>query len=58
MNKDQLETKLQSLQFFKEGIDIKIFKGLMTNDSYLAYNDNSKYVVNEKQFDYFNSLRI
>ena len=45
MNKDQLEKKLQDLPFFKGNIDLKFFDGLMTNDSYLAYNDNNKYVV-------------
>ena len=45
MNKSQLEKKLQDLPFFKGDIELKFFEGFMTNDSYLAYNDNNKYVV-------------
>ena len=45
MNKDQLKTRLQTLPFFKGGIDLKFIEGFMTNDSYIASDDSNKYVA-------------
>ena len=45
MNKDQLKTRLQTLPFFKGGIDLKFIEGFMTNDSYIATDDNNRYIV-------------
>jgi len=45
MNKDKLNTKLQTLDIFEGNIDLKFFKGFMTNISYLASDDIKKYVV-------------
>ena len=46
MNTDQLKTKLQTLDIFEGNIDLKYFEGFMSNNSYLASDDdNNKYVV-------------
>ena len=45
MNTDQLNKKLQTLGIFDGKIDLKFFEGFMTNNSYLACDDNKKYVV-------------
>ena len=46
MNTNQLKTKLQTLEIFEGNIDLKFFEGFMSNNSYLASDeDNNKYVV-------------
>ena len=45
MNTEQLKTKLQTLKIFSGSIDLKFFEGFMSNNSYLASDDNNKYVV-------------
>ena len=45
MNKDQLQTKLQTLGIFEGNIDLKFFEGFMSNNNYLASDNNNKYVV-------------
>ena len=45
MNKDQLKIKLQALPFFRGDIDLKFIEGFMTNDSYIAIDDNNRYIV-------------
>ena len=45
MNKDQLKKRLQTLPFFKSDIDLKFIEGFMTNDSYIATDDNNRYIV-------------
>ena len=45
MNTEQLKTKLQTLGLFEGNINLKFFEGFMTNNSYLAFDDNNKYVV-------------
>ena len=45
MNTEQLKTKLQTLNIFSGSIDLKFFEGFMSNNSYLASDDNNKYVV-------------
>ena len=45
MNKDQLKTKLQTLGIFEGNIDLKFFEGFMSNNNYLASDNNNKYVV-------------
>ena len=45
MNKDQLKIKLRALPFFKGDIDLKFIEGFMTNDNYIATDDNNRYIV-------------
>ena len=45
MNKDQIKIKLQALPFFKGSLDLKFIEGFMTNDSYIATDDNNRYIV-------------
>jgi len=44
VNTEQLKTKLQTLDIFSGSIDLKLFEGFMSNNSYLASDDNNKYV--------------
>ena len=57
MNKDQLKTRLQTLPFFKGGIDLKFIEGFMTNDSYIATDDNNRYIVKIEGNKYYGVTR-
>ena len=62
MNTEQLKTKLQTLDIFSGSIDLKFFEGFMSNDSYLASDDNNKYVVkiggNREHYGVVNSHEV
>lgn len=62
MNIDQLKTKLHSLEFFKGNINLKLFEGFMTNESYFVSDDYNNYVVkiggNKKHYGVLRSNEV
>ena len=54
--------RLQTLDIFRGSIDLKFFEGFMSNNSYLASDDNNKYVVkiggNREHYGVVNSHEV
>jgi len=57
INQDDLKHKLASLSIFKGSVNLSYFKGIMTNDVYLARDDGNQYIVKVRNNQSYGVIR-